>query len=157
MSFQQLHSDEGSLLTFVDFINRANVGMVESGCRTSLATKTFQGLGIVSYFFRQELQSHESAKARVLGFVDNTHAAAAELLNDAVVRDGLADHAQACYGGSLGKSMKAMEFAASQKSCWRNIAISPTTPSCPSLGLRKLNSCRLVSAVQSGALREGTA
>src|SRR5438309_11004906 len=96
--------------------------MVESGCRTSLATKTFQGLGIVSYFFRQELQSHESAKARVLGFVDNTHAAAAELLNDAVVRDGLADHAQACYGGSLGKSMKAMEFAASQKSCWRNIA-----------------------------------
>jgi hypothetical protein len=68
--------------------------MVESGCRTSLATKTFQGLGIVSYFFRQELQSYESAKARVLSLVDNTHAAAAELLDDAVVRDDLADHSE---------------------------------------------------------------
>src|SRR5256885_5533526 len=94
MSFQQLHRDESSVLTLVDFINRADVGMVESGCRTSLATETFQGLGILSYFFRQELQSHESAKARVLGLIDNTHAAAAEFLNDAVVRDGLADHSQ---------------------------------------------------------------
>ena len=31
-------------------------------------------------------------KARVLGLVHNTHPAAAELLDDAVVRDGLADH-----------------------------------------------------------------
>src|SRR6266550_4488022 len=94
MSFQQLHSDEGSLLTFVDFINRADVGMVESGCRTGLATKTFQGLRIVSYVIRQELQSHESAEARVLGLIDNTNTAAAELLNDAVVRDDLADHSE---------------------------------------------------------------
>ena len=28
----------------------------------------------------------------VLGLVDNTHAATAEFLNDAVVRNGLADH-----------------------------------------------------------------
>src|SRR6267143_1607662 len=68
--------------------------MVESGCRTSLATKTFQGLGIVSYLFRQELQSHESAMARVLGLIDNTHTATAELLNDAVVRDDLGDHSE---------------------------------------------------------------
>jgi hypothetical protein len=26
------------------------------------------------------------------------------------VRDGLADHAQECYGGSVGKSMKAVEL-----------------------------------------------
>ena len=89
-----LDRDEGSLLNFVDFINRADVGMIESGCRTSLATETFQGLGILSYFFRQKLQSHESAEARVLGLIDNTHTAAAELLNDAVVRDDLADHSE---------------------------------------------------------------
>ena len=52
---------------------------------------------------------------RVLGLVDHTHPAAAELLNDAVVRDGLADHAQACYGGSVGKSMKAGEVGISKK------------------------------------------
>jgi len=40
--------------------------------------------------------------------VDNTHPP--QLLNDAVVRDGLPDHAQEYYGGSLSKSMKAMEL-----------------------------------------------
>jgi len=50
----------------------------------------------------------------VLGLVDDTHPPAAQLLDDAVVRDGLADHAQACYGGRVGKSMKAGELAVSQ-------------------------------------------
>ena len=52
---------------------------------------------------------------RVLGLVDDTHPATAEFLNDAVVRNGLADHAQACYGGSVGKSMKAGELASRKK------------------------------------------
>ena len=60
----------------------------------SLATETFQGLQIVGYVIREELQSHESAEARVLGLINNTHTAAAELLNDAVVRDDLADHSE---------------------------------------------------------------
>ena len=36
--------------------------------------------------------AHEAMQQRVFGLVDNTHPATAELLNDAVVRDGLADH-----------------------------------------------------------------
>jgi hypothetical protein len=31
-------------------------------------------------------------KVGVLGLVDHTHSAASEILNDAVVQDGLADH-----------------------------------------------------------------
>jgi hypothetical protein len=53
--------------------------------------KTFQSLGIVSYFFRQELQGHKPAKASVLGLIHNTHPSTTELLDDAVMRDGLAD------------------------------------------------------------------
>jgi len=48
---------------------------------------------------------------RVFSFINHAYATAAELLDDGVVRDGLADHAQACYGGSEGKSMKAVELA----------------------------------------------
>ena len=54
--------------------------------------------------------------------------ATAQLLDDAVVRDGLANHAQACYGGSMTKSMKAGELAVSQEDCWRNIAIMRFDP-----------------------------
>jgi pimeloyl-ACP methyl ester carboxylesterase len=54
----------------------------------------------------------ESKQSHVFGFVDHVHPAATELLNDTVVRDCLADHAQGCYGGSTPKSMKAEEFVA---------------------------------------------
>jgi hypothetical protein len=42
-------------------------------------------------FFGQEFQSHEAVEFNVLGLVHDTHAAAAELLDNAVVRDGLPD------------------------------------------------------------------
>src|SRR5215813_2337198 len=41
---------------------------------------------------RQELQGDETSKIEVLGLVHHTHPAAAELLDDAVMRDGLPDH-----------------------------------------------------------------
>ena len=41
---------------------------------------------------RQELERHLAAEARVFGLVDDAHAAAADLLEDPVVREGLADH-----------------------------------------------------------------
>ena len=46
---------------------------------------------------RQELERHGAPEPRVLGLVDDAHAAAAEL-GDAVVRDGLADHAPPSTG-----------------------------------------------------------
>jgi hypothetical protein len=47
---------------------------------------------MLGWFVGQELESYEPAELYVLGFVDHTHAAAAQFLDDAVVRDGLADH-----------------------------------------------------------------
>ena len=47
-----------------------------------------------------------------------THPAAPELLDNAVVRDGLTDHWRESYFGAVGKSMKAVELAmAQQVSC----------------------------------------
>jgi hypothetical protein len=58
---------------------------------------------IVSNVFGQEFQSHESAQAGVLGFVDNPHPAATQLFDDAVVRDALADQEERLRpsGGNL--------------------------------------------------------
>src|SRR6202049_4624984 len=38
-------------------------------------------------------------EACVLSFVHHSHPTTAQLLDDAVVRDGLTDHSQKCYGG----------------------------------------------------------
>ena len=79
---------------FCDFVDGADVGMVEGRSRTRLPAKAFQGLRVFGNIVRQELQSDEASEFGVLGLIDHTHPAAAQLLDDAVVRDGLADYAK---------------------------------------------------------------
>ena len=43
-------------------------------------------------FIGEELERDKAAKLGVLSFIDHTHSAAAELFDDAVVRDDLVDH-----------------------------------------------------------------
>ena len=105
---EQLHGNERFAFVFVHFEDSADVGVVQGRGGARLAPETTESLGVVNHIVRQEFQGDEAVEFGVFGFVDHTHAAAAELLNDAIVRDGLADHAQACYGGSVGKSMKAV-------------------------------------------------
>jgi hypothetical protein len=56
-----------------------------------LAAKLFQGLRFLRQILRQELQSDEAAQLGVFRFVDNTHPATAELLDDAVMRNNVAE------------------------------------------------------------------
>jgi hypothetical protein len=64
--------------------------MVQSGGGLGFAAEALQSLGVLGEFFRQELQSHKTVEPGVLGLIDNTHTSAAELLDNAVVRDGFA-------------------------------------------------------------------
>ncbi len=91
-AFEELHGDEALAVVLADFVDGADVGMVQRGGRARFAAETLQGLRVLGYIVGQEFQSDEAAEARVLGLVDDAHPAAAELLDDAVVRDGLADH-----------------------------------------------------------------
>jgi hypothetical protein len=75
-----------------DLVNGADLRVIERGGRPRLTAKTFQRLRVLGQIVREEFQGDEATEIGVLGFVDNTHPAAAQLLDDAVVRDGLADH-----------------------------------------------------------------
>jgi len=66
--------------------------MVESRGSTSFTPETFQCLRVSGYVIRQELERNETAELGVLGLVNDAHAAAAELVDDVVARNGLADH-----------------------------------------------------------------
>ena len=89
---QKLHGNERLLAVFADFVDGANIGMIESGRRTRLPAKAFQGLRVPRQVIGQEFEGDEAAKVGVFSFVNHPHAAPAELLDDAVVRDGLVDH-----------------------------------------------------------------
>ena len=51
---QILHRDEALSLLFADFVDSADVGVVQRRCSASLATKTFEGLRIFGEVFRKE-------------------------------------------------------------------------------------------------------
>ena len=100
--FQILHGDEGLPLLLAYVIDRADVGMVQSGSRLGLTLEAAEGLRVFGHFIGQKLQRHETPQPGVLRLVDDTHAAAPEFLNNAVMRDDLVDHLRGCLGfGSL--------------------------------------------------------
>ena len=78
--------------------------MVQSGCSLRFALEAGQRLRILGHFIGQELEGDEAVQPSVLGLVDDTHAAAAQLLDDAVVGDGLADHQGQILRGRNGAS-----------------------------------------------------
>src|SRR5215469_4426625 len=90
LSLQQLHGDEGTLVNFVNFVNGANVGMVQSRCRSGFTAKPLQCLRIVGNFYWQKLQSDVEAKFNVFSLVHDTHATTTQLAQNAVMGDCLA-------------------------------------------------------------------
>src|ERR1700683_1994246 len=92
LAIQKFHRDERLLPVPPDLVDRANIRMVQSRRCSSFAPKTFQRLRIFREFGGQEFKGDEAAKFGVLSLVDHAHTPAAEFFDDAVVRDGLADH-----------------------------------------------------------------
>jgi hypothetical protein len=49
---------------------------------------------------REKLERHGALQSQIFGFVHDTHAAAAEMGNDPIVREGLAFHGPGSESGS---------------------------------------------------------
>ena len=67
--------------------------MVEGGGGASFATETLEGLGIFGDVVGKKFKGDETAEHGVFGLVNDAHSAAAELGHDAIVGNGLANHA----------------------------------------------------------------
>src|ERR1700758_3520825 len=88
----ELHCDKHLAVLLANLINRADVGVIQRGCRTRLSAKTLEGMWVLGQVVRKKLKRDKPSKRSVLGLVHNTHAAAAQLFDDAVVGDSFADH-----------------------------------------------------------------
>src|ERR1700730_2159075 len=88
---QKFHDDERLAFLLADLVNCADVGMIKGRGCAGFPAKSFEGLWVSRYIFGQKLQSNKAPEFRVFRLVNHTHPTPAQLLDDAVVRDGLAD------------------------------------------------------------------
>ncbi len=86
---EELHDEEGAAALLANVVDGADVGMVQRRGGLGLAAKALEGLAILREIVGKKLEGDEAAETRVLGFVDHAHAAATELFDDPVMRDGL--------------------------------------------------------------------
>jgi hypothetical protein len=95
--------------------------MVQGRRGLCLPLKAGERLRVAGDFFGQELESHKAVEPRVFSLVDHTHATAAELVNNAVVRDSLADHGigdhESEYGRAAGDGKSMTLGGSSKKEC----------------------------------------
>ena len=80
----------GLPVVLADFVNRADIRMVQRRRRPRLALESLSACGSCATS-RAEISAPQAAAVRVLSLVHHAHPAAAKFLDDAVVRDGLAD------------------------------------------------------------------
>ena len=92
LSLDEGHDEEGLSLGLVDFMDGANIGVVESRRGLRFAQEACLGFGVFNGFGAEKLQRNGAVEFRIEGLVDDPHAALAEFFGDLVVRDGLADH-----------------------------------------------------------------
>ena len=89
LALEALHGDEGDVFVFADFVDGADVGMVEGGGGAGFAAEALQSDGILGERFGEKFEGHGAAEFEVFGAIDDAHATAAELFDDAVMGDGL--------------------------------------------------------------------
>ncbi len=89
-AFEALHGDEGFAVFLTDVVDGANVGVIEGGCGSCFTLKTGECLRIFCDGVGKKFERDETAQARVFAFVDDTHAATTEFLDDAVMGNSLA-------------------------------------------------------------------
>ena len=90
LAVEKFHGDEGLAVLLADVVNGADVRMVQRGGGLRFALETGERLRIARDILRQKFQRDEAPQARIFGLVHDTHTAAAEFFDDAVVRYGLA-------------------------------------------------------------------
>ena len=92
LPLKQFHGDEVPAIGLADFVDRANVRMVQSRCCPGFSLKPLKSGRIFLQLPRQEFQGDVPSQIDVFRLIHHAHAAAAKLLQDTVVRNRLTDH-----------------------------------------------------------------
>ena len=90
LALHEFHGDEQTIPFLGNFVNCADVGVVQCGSCARFAAKAFERLRIFREIVGEEFEGDGAAEVYVFGFVHDAHTPATEFFHDAVMRDGLA-------------------------------------------------------------------
>ena len=85
-TIEKFHGDEHFAVLVVNFVDGADVRMIQGRSGFGFAFETRKRLGIFRDLVRKELQRHEAAELGVFRFVHHAHSATAEFLDNAEMR-----------------------------------------------------------------------
>ena len=91
-AFEQLEHQVGLPVDLPEVVNGAQIGVVEGASGARLAAEAFERASLFGRPLRQEFDGHLATEPGIGRQVDDPHAAAAELSDDFVVGDLLAEH-----------------------------------------------------------------
>lgn len=89
-AFDELHDEESSPIGVFDGVDPGNVRMIERRENLGLALESRQSLRIRRQGLGQHLDRHLAPEVRVLSAIHLSHTAFADLVDDAVMQQGLA-------------------------------------------------------------------
>src|SRR5438445_7794577 len=102
--------------------------MIQAGSGLRLAAEAAEQMLIGGDVIGKKFESNETAETGVLGLINHSHSAAAELFDHLVMRDGLADHVR--LGESLAAILGRMgeEVNAETTTCsTRRVGLNPSS------------------------------
>src|SRR5271166_4275487 len=76
--FQQWHHQKRLARMLSEFMDRADIGMIQSGGGARFPFKSLHRLGIVSKLFGKKLDSNAAAQPEIFRLVNHAHAATAQ-------------------------------------------------------------------------------
>jgi hypothetical protein len=80
-------------------VDGANIGVIQRGGGTRFALEALEKLRVLRHFIGKKFEGDLATQARVVGFIDDTHAAATQFAGDCVVRNALSDQRRTtCHG-----------------------------------------------------------
>jgi len=92
IAVDELHGDERLAVLLANVINSADVRVVEGGSGMGFSAEAFEGQRILPQIFWKKFQGDCAVEAHILSLEDHAHTASAKSFQDAVVRDGFANH-----------------------------------------------------------------
>src|ERR1700747_1748061 len=90
-AFQKFHDDKRLTVLLSDLMNRADVGMVQSGRSTSFTAEAFERLRVMGDIVSSGRKGNEASKLCLRSLVHHAHTTTAQLLDDAVMAQFKAD------------------------------------------------------------------